>query len=84
LALHFTSHSPDILGGQYEDLVLNYDTTVGKILRFLGEEPSDHVEPRKYFDPAASRKNVGSRRNHGNQAEIKAIRQELKEYCCDL
>jgi hypothetical protein len=82
--MHFTSHSPDILRIQYEDLVLNYDTTVGIILRFLGEDFSDHVEPRKYFDPAVSRKNVGLWRNHGDRAEIEAIRQELKEYCCDL
>jgi len=84
VAEHFDNHSPDILRVQYEELVLNYDTTVGNILQFLGEDPSAHAEPRKYFDPEVSRKNVGVWKNYGNQAEIEAIRRELKEYCRDL
>lgn len=65
----------------FEQLVLEYDTTVPKILDFLGEDHSVHVEPKKYFDPAISGKNVGIWRNYEHQEEIDLIYHELNEYC---
>ncbi len=73
--------SGKILRIQYEELVLDYENTLSRILAFLGEDASVHVDKRRYFDPAISIKNVGIWRNHPKQDEIAYIREALPEYC---
>lgn len=48
-----------VLRLRFEEIVLNYDAVVARILRFLGEDPAIHVSPRAHFDPDLSAKNVG-------------------------
>lgn len=81
-ATDYTPH-PGILRLRFEDLVLDYDATVGRILAHLGEEPSRHVRPRQHFDPAVSRKNLGLWRTHERPDEIARIAGELGQYCDD-
>lgn len=72
-----------ILKVRFEELVFDYSSTLAKILSFLGESPSIHAEPKKYFDPAVSAKNVGIWKTYEKQDEIEMIARELKEYCHD-
>lgn len=68
---------------RFEDLVLDYGKTLPRILDFLGEDPAAQVEPRRYFDPAVSAKNVGIWRSHPDQAAITMIKDALPEFCHD-
>jgi len=68
---------------RFEDLVLDYGKTLPQILEFLGENPAVQVEPRSYFDPAVSAKNVGIWRAHPDQAAIALIKDALPEFCHD-
>jgi hypothetical protein len=43
----------------FESLVQNYDETVADLERFIGLQPSHHVNKRKYFNPEISAKNIG-------------------------
>ena len=65
----------------FEDLILRYEDMVARIIDHLGEDPSVHVNRKKYFDPAVSIKNVGLWKNHPRRDEIDLIRRELREYC---
>jgi len=78
---HQHEDPPQILRLQFEDLVMDYDRTVKRVLDFLGEGPSVHVQPRRYFDPSISCKNVGKWKNYEKPAEIERIYRELKEFC---
>ena len=49
----------DVLYMRFEDLVLNYRESVGKIMDFLGLKEENHVHKRGFFDPEISGKNVG-------------------------
>lgn len=75
------TESKDILRIRFEDLILDYDHTVAKILNFLGETESIHAAPKKYFDPTVSIKNVGMWKHYEKQDEIEKIHRELREYC---
>lgn len=79
----FLVDHPDILRIRFEDLVLNYDEMLPRILRHLGEDASVHLRKKMYFDPSVSVKNVGLWKGHPRQEEIEKIREELKEYCYD-
>jgi hypothetical protein len=80
-AARFHADSPDILRLRFETLVTRYEETVGRILRHLGEAPEVHQHPRRYFDPAASARNVGLWRAHPDRAAIDRIHCELAEWC---
>jgi hypothetical protein len=75
---------PDVLRLQFEDLVLDYDKSLARILAHLGEDREAHVRPRQHFDPAVSKKNVGLWRYYAHPHEIRLIEQSLPEYCVDL
>jgi hypothetical protein len=79
-ATNYAPH-PDVLRIRFEDLIFEYDPTVGRILSHLGVDPLSHVTPRVHFNPDASRKNVGIHRTHEDQAAIRAIERELAEFC---
>ena len=66
----------------FEDFVLDYDKTVARVIEFLGEDPSVHIAPKRYFDPAKSIKNIGNwKRLEGKSAELAYIEQMLPELC---
>jgi hypothetical protein len=81
IAARNLTESKDILRIRFEDLVLEYDHMVTRILDFLGEVGSIHATPKKYFDPTVSIKNVGMWKQYGRQGEIEKIYRELREYC---
>jgi hypothetical protein len=79
-ATNYMPH-PDVLRIRFEDLIFEYDATVGRIFEHLGIAQSRHVRRRAYFDPEVSRKNVGLHRTHEDQPAIRAIERELAEFC---
>ncbi|MBF0097956.1 MAG: sulfotransferase domain-containing protein [Magnetococcales bacterium] len=68
----------DVLYLYFEDLVEDYQTTVCKILNFIGLEESNHVRPRESFNPDVSRKNLRLWR-HANADQMRAIEYIEKE-----
>lgn len=67
----------------FEDLIYKYEDTTSKIKEFLGFEESEHVNPKKYFNPEISingtrlwEKALGK----GHEKEIEYIENNLKEY----
>lgn len=54
-----TVFDSDIIKVRFEDLVLDYDTTVKKVLDFLGLDERVHINPKKYLKPEKSAKNIG-------------------------
>jgi len=44
---------------RYEDLVVNYPDSLSRVIGFLGEKSSIHINKGKYYDPKLSVKNVG-------------------------
>ena len=79
-ATDYTPH-PDVLRIRFEDLVLEYERTLARILEHLGEPAARHVRPKQHFDPAVSRKNLGIWRAHQPQRDIAEIADALPEYC---
>ncbi len=67
----------------FEDLVLDYDKTRCKIYKFLGEDATVHINPKKYFKPEDSMSGVGLWKNTQRKFEIDYIYEHLKEYCRD-
>lgn len=70
-----------VLRLRYEDLVLNYDESVKRILNFLDKDESIHKFQKKYFDPEKSAKNVGVWKAYEDQSIIEKIETDLSEYC---
>ena len=74
----------DIMFLQYEDLILNYENTIVKILSFLEIDGSKHYLKGKYLKPEESKQYIGIYKNYKNQEDIKLIEKELAEYCLDI
>jgi hypothetical protein len=72
---------PRILRITLEELVIDYDESVKKILNFLGEDQSIHRDIKKHFNPEYSKKNVGLWKEYSNQHEVSVIYEKLKDYC---
>jgi hypothetical protein len=70
-----------ILRLQFEDVVINYDKNIDKILSFSEIDSKEHIDKKKYFDPAISIKNIGLYKNFKDIEKIKQIEKELPEYC---
>lgn len=70
-----------ILRLQFEDVVLNYEENLAKILNFLEVDPKHHIEKKTYFNPAVSINNMGLYKNYKDMEKIKQIERELPEYC---
>lgn len=82
-ARRFEDGDARVLRLRFENLVREYEQHVACVLAHLGETADVHVEPRRYFDPAVSSKNVGLWRTYPRQDEIERIQRELREYCVD-
>lgn len=54
----------DILFIRFEDLVVDYEETISKVLSFLGIDRSSHINKYKFFKPEKSIKNIGIWRNY--------------------
>lgn len=77
------SRATGVLRVWFEDLVLNYEQTVSRVLEHLGEDDAVHVRKGMYFRPEISKKNIGIWREHPRQREIARIASELSTYCRD-
>ena len=79
-AARLTRPHPRVLHVQFEDLVLNYDDAVSRIMRFLDLTPDRHRDPARVFDPGVSKRNVKMWKDFPRQDEIGVIEQELEEF----
>ena len=61
----------------YEDLVLNYDSTVSNLFKRLKIDDTLHLMKKKFFDPEKSSQNVGIWRELSDSDEIKRIERDL-------
>lgn len=78
-------YDDDILKVQFEDLVLNYNSTVEKIIKFFGWTKEDHINPKKFLKPEISCKNVGIWKKYYNDYKdaLDVISEKLKNYCVE-
>lgn len=76
--------APGVLRIRFEELVLQYDETLTRILAHLGEPASIHVRKGEIFKPEVSCVNVGIWKEHPSQADIRRIEDELSMYCWEL
>lgn len=75
---HIHDH-PNILRIRFEELIYEYDQTVGKIEKFLNL--SEHKRPKTMFDPSRSISNTQLVRLYPNDHdEIKKIEEMLEKY----
>ncbi len=74
----------DILIIRFEEFINNYDELLMDIFSFLGIDKSSHVEPRFYFNPDKSKKNIGLWKSYKYQKEIRMIEKELFDFCYDI
>jgi hypothetical protein len=74
---------PNILKVDFEDLVLDYENTLNNIKIFLGHDIK-HSKKFAYFDPEASKKNIGIWRHYCDQEFMSQILNEIPEYCKDI
>lgn len=69
-----------ILRLNFEDIIMDYDNSVKKIIDFL-DIKVEHTQKYKFFQPQISVKKIGLWKTFKNQEEIDYIFQELGEYC---
>ena len=69
---------------RFEDLVLNYDNSISKILNFLNIDKSHHIAPKTQFRPEYSIKNIGLYKNFEDKDTIAYIYNNLREYCYEV
>ena len=77
------THNDRVLRVQFEDLVVNYENTVKKIILFLDINQDTHVRKFKHFSPKKSAENIRLWENAPKwlQADIKKLEKELPELC---
>ncbi len=64
----------------FEDLVLNRNDAVNKIIKFLGGDIK-HSNKGMYFSPEYSEKNIGLWKNYPEQSVMDEIGKKLKSHC---
>ncbi len=80
---YIANESDNSITVRFEDLVLDYDNTVPKIIEFLGLKKENHIAPKTQFRPEYSKRNIGLFKNFEDQDAIKYIEANLSEYCYD-
>lgn len=70
-------NSAEVLYVSLEDMILDYENTLDKILNFLGESREIHIDKFKYLKPEESKKKIGRWKNYSYLDEIKKIENEL-------
>lgn len=67
---------------QFEDLIYDYDETIGNIEKYLGISPENHKNKFKKFNPSFSIKNTKLWEKFPEyKDEISFIEHKLKQYC---
>lgn len=64
---------------QFEDLILDYETSIKKIFDFLEIEDSDHIKKKEFFDPDKSKANIGIWKTALSKEETDIIEQSLPD-----
>jgi len=67
----------------FESLILDYDSTIDKVKKFIGEKEFNHKFPGKYFDKEKAIDNIGLWANYSNQSAMNKIYKDLKNDCID-
>lgn len=83
----YRPQSPNILYLRLEDMVLNYEETSKKVFDFIGIDPKDHIQPKKFFDPSVSIKNLDIWRKYEDKfpkGVFDRIKDTLSKDCFDL
>lgn len=74
-----------IINIQFEDLVFHYDKTVSEIESFVGLNPKDHIDYKKYFIPEKAASNCKLAAAYVEEKEnIAFIERELSEWIYDF
>ncbi len=81
---HNFENSNKVLRLNFEDIVLNYDNTLKKLLKFTGLEIENHSYAKKYFKPENSIKNIGIWKEFKKHKDFKIIEKELGNYLYKL
>lgn len=73
----------DVIKVMFEDLIINYDETIRKILAFLDLQEDTHVEKRKFLKPEVSINNIGIWRKYYGECKeaIDFIGKQLPGLC---
>ena len=66
---------------KYEDLVFDYEETVVKLFKFLGEPRKKHINAGNFFSPKKAKLNTKVWKNHHRPEDINKIVTELAEWC---
>lgn len=75
----------NILRIRFEDLIYNYEKTIGIVEDFLGLDPAKHDKPGKFFNLGKSKKNTQLfSLEFVNKAHIERISKELGKYIYDF
>lgn len=79
----YTKEDNNIMIINFEEMIYEYEKTSQRIASFCNL--SNHVYPKKYFDPSKSIANTQFyKQNNKYQNEIEIIEKELKEYLFDF
>lgn len=78
---NYNSDNSNVLLIWLEDLIYNYDVTVQQIFDFIGIKKTAHTEPKYFFNPSISAKNVGSYKKYHDQSIINRLIIECPELC---
>lgn len=79
--------SKNCLKVNFENLVLDYDNTIGNIFSFLDISPLRHVDKTKYFNPCKSSAGVGSWKSVSDKvllSNINLIEKKLSNYLVEI
>ncbi|MCR5739238.1 MAG: sulfotransferase [Lachnospiraceae bacterium] len=75
----------EVIKIQFEDLVYKYEDTVDRIERFLGLDPADHIDARKYFNPEKARLNCNLVSEYKDEKKnLEYIEKELTDWLFDF
>jgi hypothetical protein len=69
-----------ILKLQFEEIILNYELNLEKILNFLEDDKPKNLN-QNYFNLELSRKNIGLWKKFSDKEAIDYIYKELNSYC---
>ena len=74
-----STHNPNKLSIQFENLVFNYDKSLTLIQNFLGLKY--HIYKKRYFKPNISKQNIHLWKKHENIKGIETIKKNLATHC---
>jgi hypothetical protein len=75
-----------VLRIRFEDLVLDYNSSVKKILYFLGEHEGIHLRKQAHFDPSRAINSIAVWKQYSDRKQMNRIGDALRVFCdprCD-